>query len=138
MKNSLSCLIIFCVLGVLSNGANAIDLCSDEFKKLPKDDLRRSISLWKSFKGKCSGTGIYESRLASLYMELGDYGMALPIIQSGISLDSDYEKELLSALANYYILTDAVKKSSEIIYDLINKYPDWHGGYLLLSVVKGE
>ncbi|HAU06810.1 MAG TPA: hypothetical protein DCS49_03320, partial [Gammaproteobacteria bacterium] len=116
----------------------AINVCDEEFKKLPEDDLVTSISMWKKLSLECSGTGIYEVRLAALYMDLGDYEKALPIIESGMELDSDYEKELLAILASCYMGTRSFEQADEVVNKIILKYADWYRGYYLLSILKAH
>ncbi len=93
--------LVLLVLEVAMNGsasaADRADLCDRLWEETVsrrnsagKEGVERLLAEWKSLDKKCRGTGIYEARLASLYLTLGDSKKARETLR-GVKAPSRYE-----------------------------------------------
>ncbi len=113
--------------------------CNKEFTILFDKDkfesLGSRIKRWESLGSQCGGTGLYESRLAELFRLSGDVEKAQSILESAIKAKTTYEKELRFGLGDLQFLKGNLSEAEQLSIQLIQEYPDWVGGYVLLSKV---
>jgi tetratricopeptide (TPR) repeat protein len=85
--------------------------------------------------GHCRGTGMYESRLAYLYVQMGKTDEAVKILNDGLSTPNAHHKELKFALVNIEVARGQLDKAFENATRVKREYPDWFGGYVLLAKI---
>ena len=105
---------IWALLGILSIGVASATTnsnpCNDDWDKVLKQSpkVEDRIRNWSALKAKCGNSGIYESRLGTLYTLAGQYDKARAVIEAGLALKTPYRKELLSTLAGVSISTSRI------------------------------
>lgn len=125
------------VLFTIATNIYAIELCDDEFSNLYKQEelsnIESKLNRWGALSEKCAGTGLYESRLGHLYYEAQQYEKSKTIIENGLKLKSEFDKELLFGLADTEAMLGDLNTSLDIANQLVNQYGNWYGGYQILG-----
>lgn len=103
-------------------------------KQFPKPDDR--ILEWSSLSEKCANSGIYESRLSTLYALAGLYDKARKVAEAGLALKTLYEKDLLGAIADADLAEQKFDRAFQQYEALIKAYPDWYDGYYGVGTIK--
>lgn len=131
-----ACAVVVVGRPVIVTAAN-VDLCHDEWQSLQSlpDPLTR-IHKWSELRTKCSGSGLYEARLGTLYVLSGRYDDARTTVKAGLSLGTRYEKDLLSVSANADMGQGKLDSASLTYQSLIQKFPDYYDGYAGAGAVK--
>ncbi len=99
------------------------------------------LAAWRNLEGSCKGTGIYEARLATIFMLMGDYEKARATVDSALSnstvrpgyramaemvkLTADSREMLASPNPNGKALADLDKRAVK----LIETYPNYQPFY---------
>jgi tetratricopeptide (TPR) repeat protein len=127
--------------GAQSNAQISVHLylpCNDEWQQTVKSsaDPESKIREWSGLKAKCDISGLYEARLATLYIFAGRYDEGRTVAQTALSPGSPYEKELLSVIANADMGLENLDASLLDYETLIKKYPDYYDGYAGVGAVK--
>ena len=114
--------------------ANEIALCKIFYTKMFKDQktdiFEDTLNAWKKYEQRCSGEGAYKLYLADLYCIYDHFQEALNILESEIltaKYDTREHKKLLCAVYDEIGHLDKLKTLAE---ELIEKYPNWYGGYV--------
>lgn len=135
--------VIWVLSGVLSSSiaspaSGNSNPCNDEWDKVLKQSpkVEDRIRNWSALKAKCGKSGIYESRLGTLYTLAGQYDKARAVIEAGLALRTPYRKELLSTLAGVELGQQNLSRALEHYEAIIKSYPDWHDGYGGVGTVK--
>jgi len=112
--------------------------CNDEWEKALKQipKLEDRLREWSSLGGKCGNSGIYESRLSTLYTQAGLYDKARKTAEGGLALQTSYKKELLGAIADANLAEQKIEPAYQQYEALIKTYPDWYDGYLGIGTIK--
>lgn len=127
-----------CVL-MMTNNVNAVAICDDEFSNLFNNKaytkIEEKIAYWEALNEQCGKTGLYEARLGQLYFDAKQYTKAKKINQYGITLDTQFQKELLYGLADSEAALGNFEDAEEISEQVIEGYEDWAGGYLVYGKI---
>jgi tetratricopeptide (TPR) repeat protein len=112
--------------------------CDDEWRQMLQSsaDPQEKIRVWTALGMKCAGSGLYETRMALLYIFAGRYGDARTTAQGGLALGTPHEKDLLSVLANVDLSEGKLERALLDYESLIKKYPDYYDGYSGVGAVK--
>ncbi|HUL91206.1 MAG TPA: hypothetical protein VLV56_02560 [Burkholderiales bacterium] len=81
----------------------------------------------------CEGTGIFESRLATLYFQAKRYDDAEKLLTRALSRPTQYQKELRFGLGDLDVERANYQGAEAKGRGLVQDYPNWHGGYRLLA-----
>ena len=113
--------------------ANEIALCKVFYMNLFKGqkikNFEEKLSVWKEYEQRCSGKGAYKLYLADLYSVYNYFQEALNILEPEI-LTADYDtREHKKLLCGVYHDMGYLDKLKSLAEELIEKYPNWHGGY---------
>lgn len=112
-----------------------------EFLALPEKDIHAQIRWWQSQEPICSGTGLYEYFLGKLHLRADRFGDATRAFQTGLELDSIYEKELQLALGDVELVQNRTEEAEEVYRRVALRYPEWSQGHHALGLalwMKGE
>ena len=113
--------------------ANEIALCKIFYTKMFKDEktdiFEDTLNIWKKYEQRCSAEGAYKLYLADLYSVYNHFQEALNILESEI-LTAEYDtREHKKLLCGVYHDIGYLDKLKTLAEELIEKYPNWHGGY---------
>ena len=97
--------------------------------------LSRRIAEMELLQKHCSGSGVYEARLAYLYGAAGRYAEADTMLLSGLSLGTLYEKELRSAQTNLALWQGRPDRAEQYARELVAAFPEWAGSHAALGEV---
>lgn len=97
--------------------------------------IRPQIEWWQSQEPICRGTGLYEYMLGKLYIRAKQYDSATTAFESGIHLNSVFQKELELALGDAELGQGRRGKALEVYRQLVQKYPDWSWGHHAVGLV---
>ena len=114
--------------------ANEIALCKIFYTKMFKDEktdiFEDTLNIWKKYEQRCSGEGAYKLYLADLYGVYNHFQEALNILESEI-LTAEYDtREHKKLLCTVYHDMGYLDKLKALAEELIEKYPNWYGGYV--------
>lgn len=107
--------------------------CNSEFQKIIEGNMFASspekVAAWRKLEPRCSGTGLYESRLVGLMTYSGQVDEARKVGLKALEKPLDSKRELLVALAE--VETHAENFGLAIDYSkrAIDADRDWFGGY---------
>jgi tetratricopeptide (TPR) repeat protein len=101
-------------------------------------EVRSQIDRLEKLESVCTGTGIYEARLAWLYTLTGRFAESERLINATLMTATGFEKELRSSLTRNKLLSrefdDALASADALVAD----FPNWAGSYLSLGAVLME
>ena len=136
------------VIGLwLSEGAEAaqrsaaeIEACNAEFRKILGDGAHADtsaaqVTAWRALAPKCSGTGLYESRLVGLLTYSGQIEEARRAGKAALKQPLDSKQQLLVALAGIELQVDNFEGAIAYAKEVIASYPDWDAGYATLGEI---
>jgi tetratricopeptide (TPR) repeat protein len=112
--------------------------CNQEWERVlrqfprPQDRLRE----WSSLSAKCANSGIYESRLGTLYTIAHRFDEARRAVEAGLALNTSYRKELLSTLAGVDLSESKLDAALATYQTIAKDYPDWFDGYSGIGTVE--
>ena len=99
-------------------------------------NTQEQIRSWLAVAEKCARSGLYEARLALLYVLDGRLDDARTAIDTGLALKTPYEKELTSVLANVEMGEGKLDDSLQRYERLIRIYPKFFDAYAGAGAVK--
>lgn len=103
--------------------------------QLSKQKLPAQIAYWKSKASHCAGTGLYEYRLANLYMRDGKYQAARKELQSALKRRLPHRRELLLGMSDLASYTNDNTEAQRYAEQVTHEYPHWYIGYRELGTV---
>jgi tetratricopeptide (TPR) repeat protein len=84
---------------------------------------------------KCSGTGLYESRLSYFYGMTGNYKMAKAILEKGLAFKNEYHQQLKYSLVDLLVQQGDMKAAYIDALKLRDEYPEWQASHMLLAKI---
>jgi tetratricopeptide (TPR) repeat protein len=135
---------VLLLLGFLCQSpVNAADsrFCDSEFDQIAFTNnqyptLESKLEALRHLKKQCGGTGIYEFRLANLELRAGHLERAEQTLREGLRLDTIYEKELRSGLADIDIKRGNLAAAEKAYVRLAKDYPGWYLPAQNLGLIK--
>lgn len=97
-------------------------------------DIAKQISYWKSQSVRCA-SGLYEYRLANLYIQKHDYADAKRILRSALKKYPSQSRELLIGMADATSGLGEMQQAVDYANQAIRGYPDWFAGYRELGLL---
>lgn len=133
-------LIIFCIAYGVSAEAPSADLCEEKFIDViqANQGLEQTLSAWQQNKIYCPNDGIFEFYMARIYGDYNQYDKGLDYLKGSTSSYSITPKNLYLAIGSFQIKNKLKEDALETINTLIEKYPDWYGGYHLKGLYLGD
>jgi tetratricopeptide (TPR) repeat protein len=89
----------------------------------------------ESHSGRCAGTGVYDSAVASSYEQAGMYDDADRAARRGLTVTNGYRANLLSILALTQLKRGNDEKAYEMTQEVVRQYPRYGLAYSLLSQI---
>jgi tetratricopeptide (TPR) repeat protein len=135
-------MVIICYLfgmnTMASNNSEKGKLCEKKWEQMSiltyPPNYNDLLKKWQNLSAQCSGTGIYEFRLATIYERLGQLEKAKEIVENAIKSNYGYQHFLKLGKNLYQFITlvtngvqkqaayDAIERNYK---DLINEKPNW-------------
>jgi tetratricopeptide (TPR) repeat protein len=107
--------------------ANICDAEWTEVEALP--NFADRLSRWQALAPKCSKSGMYEARLATVQGLLGRYDEARKTVRAGLALETPFKRKLLSTMAGVALIQGQLADAQKQYQSLIASYPNYSDGY---------
>ena len=127
---------IVLVLGVLLHSASVsasepAENCERAFFHLlsSTSDTGERIERSNALEQLCQGTGLFELRMSEIYIANRDYSNALQIIESGLTYDTSFKKELLLARGNVALHQKDYATAERAYRVVTESFPNWNAGF---------
>lgn len=136
----------FSASGVMIDEVNLVE-CKNHWKKVVGEvgsaSVDKLLERWLADEKVCTSNSYYQLKLGWLYLHQGDYDRAKNAFKSGLKLNTNYKRKLMSGLADIYF-HKATRDGEQELYvkarksyqKIVNLYPDWYGGYEQLAVLE--
>jgi tetratricopeptide (TPR) repeat protein len=124
-------------LATLTSAATPIakGTCEKQYRELQTNPLfpttASKIKVFESYAFMCAGSGLYEARLANLYMlsDSQNLSKAKQILDDALRHSLPHRPGLLEKQAIFYQLSGDLTHAQEVDRLLIHDYPNSHEGY---------
>lgn len=136
----------FSASGVMIDEVNLVE-CKNHWKKVVSEvgsaSVDKLLERWLADEKVCASNSYYRLKLGWLYVHQGNYDQAENAFKSGLELNTNYKRKLMSGLADIYFhkatrdgKEELYVKARESYQEIVNLYPDWYGGYEQLAVLE--
>lgn len=119
------------------------EICNDFWREIifsqqSHAGVESKIRAWKMKAKQCGETGLYEFRLANLYIQARQYSEAERTLNSALANKPSQEKVLQIGLVDIDLAKGNWNEAEMRLLEIVKKYPDWYLSYQKLGVVKME
>jgi tetratricopeptide (TPR) repeat protein len=114
----------------MSPTANSLQFCNSLIERAEQDPnlnspAKRAEFLEEQAAGKCEGTGLYNVRLASLYLDASDSINAERVAHSGLLKSSEYAPNLNHVLVEVALQRGDRKSAQKMAEEIAAAYPNY-------------